>query len=227
MNKLFLIVTLFLCVSCSKDDNTISSSIDVEQINTFDRLYSTVKIGKQIWMAENFAYLDDEILNSGAFVYNYNGSKLKEAKSLDEYKLYGVLYNYNTALKICPNGWRLPTDDDWKELEQFIGMTEEQVNIFGVKDDKGLKRGDKSILDKLIKIYYGGNNKSGLSIVLGGSKDNKGFCFRGVMGNFWTSSLYKDNKAMIRGFAPLYIPAIQRGALDKDKTFLSVRYIKN
>lgn len=226
MNRYFFIIILFICISCSKDEDNTTKIVEVEEENTFDRLYSTVKIGNQIWMSENFAYIDDKILNSGAHVYGYEGTNIEEAKSLDEYKLYGVLYNYETAIKICPKGWRLPSDEDWKELEKFIGMTEEQVDIFGVQDEHGLKRGNKEILDKIVKIYYGGNNELGLSIVLGGAKDKKGFCFRGTMGNFWTSSLYKDNKAMIRGFAPLYIPAIQRGALDKDETFLSVRYIK-
>ncbi len=44
--------------------------------------------------------------------------------------LYGALYNWNTIStgKICPVGLHVPNDDEWKQLELYIGMSGDQVN---------------------------------------------------------------------------------------------------
>jgi len=68
------------------------------------KVYKIVKIGNQIWMAEN--------LN-----YNAPGSQCYSYK-------YGRLYDWKTALKICPAGWHLPNDDEWQALFDFVGGIE-------------------------------------------------------------------------------------------------------
>lgn len=40
---------------------------------------------------------------------------------------YGLLYTYDAALAAIPEGWRLPSDADWKNLEKALGMTAEEV----------------------------------------------------------------------------------------------------
>ena len=42
---------------------------------------------------------------------------------------YGLLYTYDGALKALPEGWRLPTDEDWKQLEKTLGMNENELNL--------------------------------------------------------------------------------------------------
>lgn len=42
---------------------------------------------------------------------------------------YGLLYTYEGALKALPEGWRLPTDEDWKQLEKTLGMNENELNL--------------------------------------------------------------------------------------------------
>jgi len=69
--------------------------------------YKFVKIGKQIWMTEN--------LN-----YNANGSKCYKNNETN-CKKYGRLYDWNSANKACPEGWHLPSDDEWTTLTDFIG----------------------------------------------------------------------------------------------------------
>ena len=39
------------------------------------------------------------------------------------------LYTYEGALKAVPEGWRLPTDDDWKKLEATLGMSVSQIGM--------------------------------------------------------------------------------------------------
>jgi uncharacterized protein (TIGR02145 family) len=35
--------------------------------------------------------------------------------------LYGYLYNWKTARKICPSGWHTPSDKEWTKLVTFLG----------------------------------------------------------------------------------------------------------
>jgi uncharacterized protein (TIGR02145 family) len=69
------------------------------------------------------------------YVNGYEGMDVKEAKNTVNYLIYGVLYNWTAAMNddqggsqagrkqgICPEGWHLPDDREWKELEIFLGM---------------------------------------------------------------------------------------------------------
>lgn len=72
---------------------------------------------------------------------------------------YGLLYSYEGALAAVPEGWRLPDDNDWKQLERFLGMNEQELDAFDRWRGPGignfLKTGEKSIgFDAL----YGGCN---------------------------------------------------------------------
>lgn len=42
---------------------------------------------------------------------------------------YGFLYTYEGALKALPEGWRLPTDEDWKKLEETLGMNPQELDL--------------------------------------------------------------------------------------------------
>ena len=69
--------------------------------------YPVVKIGNQIWTAENFRYLPD--IES-------------QSNSLDNFDFmrYGRLYDWDTANSIAPEGWKLPSNKDFQELIDFI-----------------------------------------------------------------------------------------------------------
>jgi len=69
--------------------------------------YKWVKIGDQIWMAENLAFKT----NHGCWAYQNDYANVKR---------YGYLYNWFTAKEICPKGWRLPSSSDWGELFGFL-----------------------------------------------------------------------------------------------------------
>lgn len=72
--------------------------------------YLTIKIGNQIWMAENLNFN----MGDGCFYYN-------DGDSVNFYKS-GMSYNYNSMLKVAPAGWHIPTDNEWLELFNFVGV---------------------------------------------------------------------------------------------------------
>lgn len=105
-------------------------------------IYNWVKIGEQVWMAENLKYLPSvvgpatgSLTTPYYYVYDYNGTNVIEAKATDNYATYGVLYNWAAAMDgtassstnpsgvqgVCPAGWHLPSDDEWTQLTDFLG----------------------------------------------------------------------------------------------------------
>lgn len=77
--------------------------------NRDGRAYKYVTIGTQTWMAENLRY---ETLNTKCYDYNP-----------DNCKIYGILYDWNTANKVCPAGWHLPSDNEWFTLRGSLGSS--------------------------------------------------------------------------------------------------------
>jgi len=72
------------------------------------KIYKTVKIGEQVWLAENLAY-------------KTKGSKCDDDESKGK---YGRLYSWRRAMKACPDGWHLPSDEEWQTLVDFVGGEE-------------------------------------------------------------------------------------------------------
>lgn len=77
--------------------------------------YKTVIIGTQTWLAENLAYKP----SSGNFwAYDNN---------LDNIIKYGYLYDWETAKKVAPVGWHLPSKEEWDELYKYLGGSSKLV----------------------------------------------------------------------------------------------------
>jgi uncharacterized protein (TIGR02145 family) len=77
------------------------------------QVYRTVTIGNVTWLAENLKYkLDD-----GSSV------NVRMGGVSENLALYGRLYDWESAKKACPPGWRIPTRSDWDALAQAVGGT--------------------------------------------------------------------------------------------------------
>jgi len=107
----FLLVTALIS-SCGEYAEVPYEQRLVDPPGTFTdsrdgKKYKTVEIGTQTWMAKNFDYTTD-------YSRCYNDSD-------QNCEIYGRLYNWNEAKKICPWGWRLPSNEDWQTLMAHIG----------------------------------------------------------------------------------------------------------
>jgi uncharacterized protein (TIGR02145 family) len=100
--------------------------------------YEWVKIGEQVWMAENLAYLpqinqpgEESETEPYYCVYGYTGGDIAAAKATGNYATYGVLYNWPAAMEVCPVGWHLPAKSEWEQLAQFVNGTYGPYEING------------------------------------------------------------------------------------------------
>ncbi len=168
-------------------------------------IYNTVKIGDQCWMAENLAYLPEvssssqnSVSEPGYHVYGYGGTDVDEAKATDNYKIYGVLYNWPAAMAACPEGWHLPSDAEWKQLEMVLGMTQSQADAYGWR---GTNQGTQLKATSGWFSNGNGTNTSGFSALPGGSRSGSSGAFYGVGfdGYWWSSTVSNSSHACLRG----------------------------
>jgi len=179
--------------------------------NRDDNTYDIVRIGSQWWFAENLNY---DVSGSVC----YGGSS-------ENCKLYGSLYNWENSKTSCPDGWHLPTDEEWMLLEINLGMDLADLNKEGRRDSGavGFKLKSLSGWD-----YNGnGNNISGFQAFPGGyySSNHESFFDIGKAANFWTQSKGQDSNAWSRyilyGYTGIY------RAEEKTDDLRSVRCIKD
>jgi len=161
--------------------------------------YKWVRIGTQIWMAENLAWLPNvspsfhgSETDPYHYVYGYEGSNVSEAKATRNYAEYGALYNHESALSACPNGWHLPSDAEWNFLTDYL-------SLYGYAYDYADEIGKSmaSVSGWINSSHTGAigndqttNNSSGFNAFPGGWRHNLSSYFGGLGGyaGFWTSS---------------------------------------
>lgn len=200
--------------SCKKDDeNPIVKDID-------GNVYHTVKLGTQIWMVEN---LKTTKLNDGTPIKLVTDPLKWKNLTTPGYCWYnndevtnkpknGALYNWYTVEtgKLCPTGWHVPSDDEWKELEMYLGMTQKEVDL-----DYPWRGTDQGTQLKSISGWNSEGNGTdivGFSAQPAGCMDKDGkFGYAGICAWFWTSSeqdntpyvwdrrIYNNSPQILRG----------------------------
>ncbi|MFA5032986.1 MAG: FISUMP domain-containing protein [bacterium] len=160
--------------------------------------YAVVKIGTQVWMAENLKTTKyrngDSIpnvtdstqwdtLTTGAYC-NYNNNTAKG-------DTYGHLYNWYTVAdshNMCPVGWHVPSDSEWTILTDYLGGT----SVAGGK----LKENCTTLWQSL---NIGATNESGFSALPGGGRHSSDSMFfsMGVVGCWWPSDMYGVDYALV------------------------------
>ncbi len=185
-------------------------------------IYKWVKIGNQIWLAENLKYLPDVVgPETGSettpyyYVYDYNGTVAADAKSSNNYQIYGVLYNWPAAINACPSGWHLPSDDEWAQLIEFLGGS----SIAGGKlKESGTAHWQAPNTDA--------TNESLFTALPGGERNfNSVFAGIGQVGSWWSSTEFSSSSAWFRYMFYNY-GGVSRNNPSKESG-LSVRCVKD
>lgn len=176
-------------------------------------IYKSVKIGNQCWLRENLRYLPRvyppniiSISEERYYVYGYDGDSLMEAVTNQNFSRYGVLYNFQSALSACPKGWRLPTNEEWDTLQNYLITHNFNYDTTpnGNKIAKALSGSfpfsiggwwlNSSITGSPGNTDYEWmSNLSGFSLLPGGLLTNSGFENINKDGCFWSNSFANSN----------------------------------
>ena len=180
-------------------------------IDTRDnQTYKWVKIGVQKWMAENLNYNTQD-----SWCYDNDSSNCN---------LYGRLYTWETAKNACPAGWYLPTDNEWKQLEMYLGMSWTDANKSGWR---GTKEGKKLKAVNGWKSNRNGTDDYGFTALPGGYWDDSSgsFYYLGDYGIWWSDT---EGNGSIALYRKLYfgIADVRRDYYDKSHGH-SVRCVKD
>lgn len=199
--------------------NIINTITDCGTVTDIDgNTYTTVQIGEQCWIGENLKvthYPDntqipeiqfitdwDELRDNDtddAFCF-YNNNQNSEADT------YGALYTWSAATKsfdnrnsnksvniqgVCPDGWHIPSDNEWQELELALGLSDEELVLLGFRGEK-----EGSILAGNAPLWMNGIleikpefSYSGFIALPAGERNNYGaFNKINEATTFWTST---------------------------------------
>lgn len=225
-----LMIGLLMLTPTISSVNDVSKALNVENETVQDmdgNVYRTVTIGDKTWLAENLrttTFQDGTQVNTG-FIPDDDESKLLS---------YGRLYDWHDATSergICPAGWRVASDDDWKSLEKAIGIAESELNNTGWRGDNDIAITLKAEQpDSLFKQFDQSQvNKHKFSATPAGVKLGNWYVTQGMYTEFFTSSSASTKEAYARTLAYSWWNAhkgeIRRTTLSKN-FMLSVRCVK-
>lgn len=225
-------------ITCSDSLNWVylnsGSEYGCIQDSRDNQYYKTVKIGSQVWMAENLNY---DYNKGTAKSYCYSNSSANCDK-------YGRLYLWSAAMDsaavfsnasegcgfgkacaaasassatlvrgVCPEGWHLPSNSDWSILWTAIGGT----------STAGTKL--KSTSDW--NSSGNGEDAYGFSVLPAGGYINSSFANAGKRGYFWSSTEYNSNSVYFKGFYSNYSNVVEGNGDASKLAGYSVRCLRN
>lgn len=208
--------------SCEKsEDPEIDTQLGT--VTDYDgNSYYTIQLGDQRWMINNLRathYADGTAIplienvsvwealgyDEKAYCF-YNNNENNEAQT------YGALYTWEAAMNgavssdnkpsgvqgVCPDGWHLPSDNEWKELEIFLGMTQAEADLKGLRGtNEGSKLANSS--DLWLDGYLVNDSAFGstgfIAQPAGGRRYDGTFDHIGDNVNFWTATEHNNIRA--------------------------------
>jgi uncharacterized protein (TIGR02145 family) len=181
-------------------DSTLIGPILVGITDIDGNIYKTVKIGEQWWMAENLKVTHyrngDAITNitdNSEWVNLNSGAYCAYANDPVNVSTYGLLYNGYAVIdnrNIAPEGWHVPTEQEWIELEKHLGMNDSEIQTYFWRGtDQGTKlkeRGTEHWNDP----NSGATNETGFLALPGGGRFymEGSFSYLGRQGCWWSST---------------------------------------
>lgn len=131
------------------------------------KVYKTVKIGDQVWMAQNLNYKLAE--THASYCYKNSANNCEK---------FGRLYDWENAKRACPEGWHLPSKEEWEKLITNYGDNETAY--------KNLITGGTSGFNATLHGVYALAENQFLTM-----KEH---------GAYWTSTDYNTDRAWVQRF---------------------------
>ena len=197
--------------------------------------YKTVKIGDQVWMAENLNYNSGDISSDNSWSGCYGNSADSCAK-------YGRLYSWDVAMNkascayglsctpsgtvrgICPEGWHLPSLNEIITLVNPFASSIEEYSDEGtgryydagypLKSQMGWKKGSFG--------YSESSNETGFTALPGGGFNGaREYAYVGEFAYFWSASEKEQNSAydleFDNDFETAYVSALTKSHIASDR----------
>jgi len=195
MKKIFLFIISMLTVSIYSLSQEIGSFTDIRDGN----VYKTVKIGENIWFAENLRFKTDN-----SWAYDNNENNVSE---------YGRLYTFEAAREACPSGWHLATEKEWSSLGSLM---DEKITGAKLKSTSGW--------DNAVEK---GSNSLHFNALPAGYRSPEGeFVDKGKIAAFWSDTDDATGVTAWRVYLLYNNDGIMRG-MDLKTHGFSVRCVKN
>ncbi|MFH1196790.1 MAG: FISUMP domain-containing protein [bacterium] len=224
MKNAISIMSIFLfCISTLPELYSQNGSMietDSTIIDYDGNVYHTISLGDQVWLKENLSsvHYSDGTPIPGVLAYNNSDSLAN---------IYGMLYTWDAAMNnsttpgvqgVCPCGWHVPTDAEWKATENFLG---------GASVAGGAMKDAGAVFWQTPNT--GATNSSGLTILPAGEYDGhsspKKFQLLDQYAVFWTSTQISNTKAREK-YLSFDNAAVKTFDWFKDLNY-SIRCVKN
>lgn len=245
-------LALLLIMACERNLDQVGDSELGTVIDYEGNKYRTIKLGEQWWMVNNLKtthYPDgseipvvESVSVWEALGYEEIACCFYDNGKNNEARIYGALYTWPAVMKgqpssdmnpsgvqgVCPDGWHVPSDSEWKELEMFLGMSEAATDSIGFR---GSNQG--SMLASSASFWQDGYLDSNPAFGMtgfhaqpgGGRRYDGTFGHKGDNANFWTATEYSNIRAWGRHIYAQY-SSVHRYRNAKSDGF-SVRCVKD
>lgn len=222
--KIALCLLWAVCGMACSDDDDAARSVTPDATGSYTDardgyVYHWVRVGGLEWMVENMHFYTDDVTCTIQQEDNHGGTPVYSDKYLER---YGYLYNYEGATLAVPDGWRIPTDEDWQALEKALGMSAGEAAQKGWRGNVGQllqQEEEGTMLAMRLGGYY--------TPYLPGA--GAGYRFMACYGYFWSSTqdMEKDGEYMF--FRKLLHNSEQvcRESMEKDGNLISLRVVRD
>jgi uncharacterized protein (TIGR02145 family) len=181
-------------------------------------VYYYMSVGNLLWFKQNLAY---------------DGSGVSYDNAAAMTKIFGKYYTWNEARTACPDGWRLPTENDWVDLAKSLDNTSDFKAGDTFFNVSGGLMADAYLNDNKMWEYWPAvniTNKSGYAAIPAGYAiilgDSNKFYGENDYAVFWTSDEYDSDSGVFR-YMNVHRPDVLIGGSDKSSFAASVRCVKD
>ena len=214
----------FTVVDENKTLSELLLSPDAGTATLYSRTYYTIPKNGDEWVCSNLSYIERDASGKETFGHSYKDSPAMQ-------NIVGAYYTWEEAQTACPEGWRLPSDQDWVNLIKTSGGPETLVPFQDSPSGAGNLMARLTFNGIMMWEYYRGVKVTGdafMGIIPAGyasiAEDKYNFSGFGSYAAFWTSDEL-DGKGVYRYIYQEY-DNVYAGLADKSAFAASVRCVR-